>query len=45
MQRRAVLLFILFLVMAWFYSTVFRQNVPEIQAEQRAQTERLNKLD
>ncbi len=45
MQRRAVLLFILFLVTAWYYSVVVRQAVPTIAAKQSAQTEMLNDLE
>lgn len=45
MQRRVILLFILFLVTAWFYSAVIRQNMPDIAAKQRAQTEKLNNLE
>lgn len=45
MQRRTILLFILFLVMAWYYSVVVRQAVPAIVAKQSAQTKMLNELD
>ena len=45
MQRRMILLFVLFLVVTLFYSTVIRQNLPDIKAEQKAQTEMLNSLD
>ena len=45
MQRRVILLFVLFLFTAVFYSTVIRQNLPDIKAKQRAQTEMLNSLD
>ena len=45
MQRRAILLFVFFLVVTLFYSTVIRQNMPDIETIQKAQTEMLNKLD
>ena len=45
MHRRAILLFVLFLVMSLFYNSVIRQNMPNIQAKQAAQTEMLNNLD
>ena len=45
MQRRVFLLFILFLVLAVFYSSVARENVPGITSKQQAQTELLNRLD
>lgn len=45
MQRRLILLFVLFLVMALFYRAVIRQNMPEIKAKQAAQTQMLNNLD
>ena len=44
MQRRGILLFILFLVVAWFYTVVVSQSMPDIKAKQRAQTEMLNNL-
>jgi len=45
MHRRAILMFILFLVVALFYNSVIQQNMPDIQAKQKAQTEMLNNLD
>lgn len=45
MQRRMILLFVLFVVLAALYATVTRQNMPGIQARQKAQTETLNHLD
>ena len=45
MPRRMILLFVLFLVVALFYSVVIQQVVPNIAAEQKAQTEKLNNLD
>jgi len=40
-----ILLFVLFLVVALFYSVVIQQVVPNIAAEQKAQAEMLNNLD
>ena len=34
-----------FLVVALFYNTVTRQNMPNIEAKQKVQTEMLNNLD
>lgn len=45
MQRRVYLLFLLFLVLAGFYASVARENVPIISARQQAQTDRFNQLD
>jgi len=45
MYRRVILLFVLFLVMSLFYNFVIRQNMPNIQAKQAAQSEILNNLD
>ena len=45
MQRRVYLLFVLFIVVAGFYASVTRDNVPSIQSEQKAQTEMFNQLD
>ena len=45
MQRRAILLFILFAVLAVFYASVSGRSVPEIMAEQKAQTEMFEQLD
>ncbi len=45
MHRRAILLLVLLLVLAVFYSTVVRQSMPDIKARQKAQTEMLNNLD
>jgi hypothetical protein len=45
MQIRVILLFVLFLVVTLFYSTVTRQNMPNIGAKQKAQTEMMNNLD
>jgi hypothetical protein len=38
-------LFILFVVLAVFYASITRQNVPAISAKQKAQTDMLNQLD
>jgi hypothetical protein len=38
-------MFVLFLVVTLFYSTVTRQNMPNIGAKQKAQTEMMNNLD
>ena len=45
MQTRVILLFVLVLVLALFYNTVTRQNMPNIEAKQKVQTEMLNNLD
>ena len=45
MQRRVILLFVLFLVAALFYRAVIRQNMPDIEVKQKAQTEMLDNLD
>jgi len=45
MQRRAFLLFVLFVVLAAFYVSATRENVPVIAAKQQEQTERFNQLD
>jgi hypothetical protein len=45
MQTRVILLFLFFLVVALFYNTVTRQNMPNIEAKQKVQTEMLNNLD
>ena len=45
MQIRVILLFVLLLVVTLFYSTVTRQNMPNIGAKQKAQTEIMNNLD
>lgn len=44
-QRRLILLFVLFLVLTLFYRVVIRQNMAGIEALQKAQTEALNNLD
>jgi len=44
-QTRVVLLFVLFLAMTLFYSTMTRQNMPNIAAKQKVQTEMMNNLD
>ncbi len=45
MQTRVILLFVLFLVVALFYDSVTRQNMPNIEAKQKVQTEMMNNLD
>lgn len=45
MPRRAILLFVLFLVMSLFYSVVIQTSLPDIEAKQKAQTEMLNEMD
>ena len=45
MPRRAILLFVLFVVTSVFYSVVIHSSLPDIQAKQKAQTERFNALD
>ncbi len=45
MSRRMILLFVLFLVVALFYSVVIQQVMPNIKAKQKAQTEMMNNLD
>lgn len=45
MQRRAILLFVLLVVLAVLYATVTRDNIPAITAEQEAQTKALEQLD
>jgi len=45
MQRRALLLFLLFLALATFYAVVTRESVPRITRAQKNQTEYLNRLD
>ena len=45
MQRRTLLLFLLFLVLAAFYAAVTQENVPRITGAQQEQTESLNQLD
>jgi len=45
MQRRVLLLFVLFVVMAGFYTSVTSESVPTITTEQKAQTELFNQLD
>jgi hypothetical protein len=45
MQRRPILLLILFVVLAVFYTYGFKQSVPDIRAKQKAQLEQLNHLD
>lgn len=45
MQRRPILLLILFVVLAAFYVYGVRQGVPEIRSKQEAQLEQLNTLD
>lgn len=45
MQRRVVLMFILFVVLAGYYASVTYDNVPTIQSQQKAQTEMFNQLD
>jgi len=38
-------MFVLFVVVAGFYTTVTHNSVPTIQSEQKAQTEMFNQLD
>jgi hypothetical protein len=45
MQTRVILLCVLFLIVALFYNTVTRQNMPNIEAKQKVQTEMMNTLD
>lgn len=45
MQRRVLLMFVLFVVVAGFYTSVTHNSVPTIQLEQKAQTEMFNQLD
>lgn len=45
MQKRVILLFVLFLVSALFYRAVIGQNMPNIEVKQKVQTEMLNNLD
>ena len=45
MSRRMILLFVLFLVVALFYSVVGQQAGTNYAAKQRAQIEKLNNLD
>jgi FlaG/FlaF family flagellin (archaellin) len=45
MQRRVLLMFALFVVLAGFYASVTRENVSMIQSEQKVQTEMFNQLD
>jgi len=45
MQRRVLLLFVLFLVLAAFYATLTRQSMSDIASRQRAQTEAINQLE
>ena len=45
MHTRVILMFVLFLVVTLFYSTVTRQNMSGIGAKQKAQTEMMNNLD
>jgi hypothetical protein len=45
MQLRALLLFVLFLVLAAFYATMTRQSMSDFTDKQRAQTEAINQLD
>ena len=45
MQKRSYLLFVLFVVVAAFYTSVTRMGTPAINAEQQAQTDRFNRLD
>lgn len=45
MQRRVVLMFVLFVVLAGFYASVTYDSVPTIQSQQKAQTEMFNQLD
>ena len=45
MQRRAILLFILFVVLAVLYASVTREKLPAFTKEQQKQTETFNRLD
>jgi preprotein translocase subunit SecG len=45
MQRRTILLLVLFGVLALFYASVTRKGVPTITAEQKTQTRMHNQLD
>ena len=45
MQRRVLLMFVLFVVVVGFYTSVTHNSVPTIQSEQKAQTEMFNQLD
>lgn len=45
MQRRAFLLFTLFVVLAVFYASVTRERLPTISTEQESQTRQLERLD
>jgi len=45
MQRRAILLFILFAVLAALYASVSGRSASQVMATQKAQAEMLEKLD
>lgn len=45
MQRRAFLLFILFAVLAAYYSTTTRHDLSEIAGKQQSQARQLERLD
>ena len=45
MQRRTILLFILFAALALFYASVANRSVPDVIARQKAQTEMFEQLD
>lgn len=44
-QRRAILLLILLVVLALFYASVTLDRVPDIVSSQKAQTDQFNRLD
>ena len=45
MQRRAFLLFVLFAVLAAFYTSVTHRDVSAIQSQQQSQAQQLENLD
>jgi hypothetical protein len=45
MQRRVILLFILFVVLAGFYASVTRTSMPALTGKQKAQTEQFNQIE